>query len=212
VHAHKGGKFRLVAVTAPAFGLKATLGSHLAVEDATGDSAIIEYVAGELAIHHGPEYTVMTNDPPLDEMLRRMKKYKAFGGNQSLPGESLEGESRFARLAAYKKLLPEPRNSTEALAAALSLLRIAQVPFRDGEKDEESGPEALWRGCQTTWVSAADLTHKIYRINSAIALNQGWVDLKTLNFSVGAPILFVDPHDPKEGGDLTGRFKEWKLP
>ena len=83
----------------------------------------------------------MTNDPPLDEMLTRMKKYKAFGGTQALPGGSMEGKSRFARLAAYQKLLPEPRNSTQALAAALSLLRIAQIPFRDPEKDTDSEPE-----------------------------------------------------------------------
>ena len=102
VQAHKEGRFRLVAVTSPALGHTATLGSHLAVEDPTGDSAIIEYVAGELVIHHGSEYTVMTNDPPLDEMLTRMKKYKAFGGTQALPGESMEGKSRFARLAAYQ--------------------------------------------------------------------------------------------------------------
>ena len=148
------------------------------MEDPTGDSAIIEYVAGELVIHHGPEYTVMTNDPPLDEMLTRMKKYKTFGGTQALPGESMEGELRFARLAAYQKLLPEPSNSTEALAAALSLLRIAQIPFRDPEKDTDSEPEAVSRGCQTTWVSAADLTHKVYYIDSPIVLSMGWVELK----------------------------------
>jgi choloylglycine hydrolase len=212
VQAHQEGKFRLVAATAPALGLNATLGSHLAVEDPTGDSAIVEYVAGALVIHHGPQYTVMTNDPPLGEMLKRMKKYKAFGGTQALPGESMEGESRFARLAAYQKLLPEPRNSQEALAAAFSLLRIAQIPFRDPEKDQESEPEALWRGCQTTWVSAADLTHKVYYIHSPLVLNLGWVELTHLNFGLGAPILFVDPHDPQLGGDLTGRFKQWKRP
>ena len=212
VQAHKEGRFRLVAVTSPALGHTATLGSHLAVEDPTGDSAIIEYVAGELVIHHGSEYTVMTNDPPLDEMLTRMKKYKAFGGTQALPGESMEGKSRFARLAAYQKLLPEPRNSTEALAAALSLLRIAQIPFRDPEKDTDSEPEALWRGCQTTWVSAADLTHKVYCIHSPLVLNLGWVELKDLNFAVRAPILFADPHDPKLGGDLAKRFNQWQAP
>ena len=210
VQAHEDGKFRLVAATAPSLGHAATLGSHLAVEDPTGDSAIIEYVAGKLMIHHGPQYTVMTNDPPLDEMLQRMKKYKAFGGTQALPGESMEGESRFARLAAYQKLLPEPRNSTEALAAALSLLRIAQIPFRDPDKDADSEPEALWRGCQTTWVSAADLTHKVYYIHSPLGLSMGWVGLKDLNFGVGAPILFADPHDPKQCGDLTKRLHQWQ--
>ena len=34
---------------------------HLAISDPTGDSAIFEYVGGKLLIHHGREYTVMTN-------------------------------------------------------------------------------------------------------------------------------------------------------
>jgi choloylglycine hydrolase len=212
VQAHKDGAFRLVAVTAPALGIAASLGSHLAVEDPSGDSAVIEYVDGKLMIYHGPQYNIMTNDPPLDEMLVRMKKYKALGGTQALPGESMEGESRFARLAAYQKLLPEPVNSTQALAAAMSLIRIAQIPFRDPEKDQQSEPEALWRGCQTTWVSAADLTHRVYYVSSPLGLNLGWVDLKNVNFGVGAPILFADPHDPKQVGDLTQRLLPWRSP
>jgi choloylglycine hydrolase len=212
VEAHQTGSFRLVAATSPALGHTVTLGSHLAVEDATGDSAIIEYVAGALSIHHGSQYTIMTNDPPLDEMLQRMKKYKVFGGAQALPGESLEGETRFARLAAYRKLLPEPKNSTEALAAALSLLRIAQIPFRDAEKDADGVPEALWRGCQTTWVSAADLTHKAYYIQSTLALGLGWIQLQDLNLGVGAPVLCADPHDPQQSGNLANRLSPWRAP
>lgn len=212
VQAHQDGAFRLVAVTAPELGHKATLGSHLAVEDPTGDSAILEYVAGKLVIHHGPEYTVMTNDPPLDEMLPRMKKYKAFGGTQPLPGDSLEGEYRFARLAAHQKLLPEPKDYTEAVAGALSLMRIAQIPFRDPEKDKETEPEALWRGCQTNWVSAADLTHKVYYISSSVVPSLSWVELKDLNLGLGAPVLFADPHDPKQGGDLAQRLRAWPAP
>lgn len=212
VQAHKDGKFRLVAVTAPAWGLLVTLGSHLAVEDSTGDSAIFEYVNGKLVVHHGPEYTVMTNDPPFDEMLQRMKKYKAFGGTQGLPGESLEGEYRFARLAAYIKTLPEPKKYTEAVAGAFSLMRIAQIPFRDPEKDKDSEPEALWRGCQTNWVSAADLTNKIYYVNSSVVPSLGWIELKDLNLKAGAPILTTNPHDPKQGGDLAKRFKPWPAP
>ncbi|OGV43732.1 MAG: hypothetical protein A2X46_08550 [Lentisphaerae bacterium GWF2_57_35] len=209
VQAHEEGKFRLVAVKAPALGHSATLGSHLAVEDATGDSAIIEYVDGKLVIHHGPEYNVMTNDPNLDEMLKRMKKYKVFGGSQELPGESLEGEYRFVRLAAYARLLPEPKNYNESVAAAFSLMRIAQIPFRDPEKDKDSEPEALWRGCQTNWVSAADLTNIIYYINSSIVPSLGWIELKDLNLDAGAPILVLDPHNPQQGGDLVKCFKTW---
>ncbi len=212
VQAHKDGRFRLVAVTVPALGLLATLGSHLAVEDQTGDSAILEYVNGKLVVHHGPEYTVMTNDPPFDEMLQRMKKYTAFGGTQELPGESLEGEYRFVRLAAYARFLPDPKNYTDAVAGAFSLMRIAQIPFRDPEKDKESEPEALWRGCQTNWVSAADLTNKIYYINSSVVPSLGWIELNDLSFNAGAPILVTNPHDPEQGGDLTKWLKQWQSP
>ncbi|MFQ4141893.1 linear amide C-N hydrolase [Chlorogloeopsis sp. ULAP02] len=41
-------------------GMKSTV--HLAIEDASGDSAIIEYVNGKLMVYHGREYLVMTND------------------------------------------------------------------------------------------------------------------------------------------------------
>lgn len=37
---------------------KATV--HLAIEDASGDSAIIEYIDGKPVIHHGREYRVLT--------------------------------------------------------------------------------------------------------------------------------------------------------
>lgn len=37
--------------------------THLAVEDATGDSAIIEVNAGVLTTHHDRRFTVFTNAP-----------------------------------------------------------------------------------------------------------------------------------------------------
>ena len=79
VDAHKAGMFRVVAAWSNDLGYTKPLGIHLAVEDTSGDSAIFEYVKGNLVIHHGPEYRVMTNDPTLNEMLVRMMKFKEFG-------------------------------------------------------------------------------------------------------------------------------------
>ena len=42
---------------------------HLAMEDASGDSAIVEYIGGKPVVHHGRQYTSMTNDPTYDEQL-----------------------------------------------------------------------------------------------------------------------------------------------
>jgi penicillin V acylase-like amidase (Ntn superfamily) len=210
VDAHNAGKFRVVAAWSTELGYLKPLGLHLAVEDASGDSAIFEFVKGKLVIHHGPEYRVMTNDPTLDEMLVRMKKYKEFGGTEELPG-SLKPEYRFARLAAYYKYLPDPKNYTEAVAGAMSLLRIAQVPFRDPARvpADEQGPFA---GIQTNWVSAADVTNDIYYVNSATVPSLFWLELKKVNFSPRAPVMFLNPHDPKIGGDARRHLRRWKAP
>lgn len=210
VDAHTAGKFRIVAAYAPELGYVKPLGIHLAVEDSSGDSAIFEYIKGKLVIHHGPEYRVMTNDPPLDEMLQRMKKYKAFGGSDELPGD-IEPEDRFARLAEYYKYLPDPKNYTEAVAGAMSLLRIAQVPFRDPARVEASG-QGFWGAVQTNWVSAADVTNSIYYVNSATVPSLFWIELEKVDLSPQAPLVFLDPHDPKIGGDARGFLKPWKAP
>jgi len=48
-------KFRLIAPTLPD-GHKST--AHLSVSDASGDSAILEYIDGRLNIHHSRDYKV----------------------------------------------------------------------------------------------------------------------------------------------------------
>jgi choloylglycine hydrolase len=139
-------------------------------------------------------------------------------------------------------MLPEPKNNMEALTGALSLMRIAQIPFRDPKKDAETEPglllsgllwamrtaqipfrnsgkeidteieQMLWRGCQTNWISAADLTNKVYYVQSSYALGMGCVVLKDMNFTEGSAILHLNPHEQKLGGDLAKQFKEWKTP
>ncbi|KPZ71704.1 Choloylglycine hydrolase [Shewanella sp. P1-14-1] len=43
--------------------------AHISLTDESGDSAIFEYIDGELTIHHHPKYTVMTNSPTFEEQL-----------------------------------------------------------------------------------------------------------------------------------------------
>jgi choloylglycine hydrolase len=42
---------------------------HLSISDATGDSAIFEYIHGKLVIHHSKRYQVMTNSPMFADQL-----------------------------------------------------------------------------------------------------------------------------------------------
>jgi choloylglycine hydrolase len=207
VAAHRSGALRIAAAWASDFGYSKHLPTHLAVQDASGDSAILEHVKGKLVIHHGAEYRVMTNDPPYDEMLEKMKQFTLFGGDKPLPGD--EGpEGRFARLAAYYKYLPDPATYNEAVGGALSLMRIAQVPFRDPGRVPNKG---FWGAVQTNWISAADVTNDIYYVNSATVPALTWIDLKKMNLKSGAPLLYLDPHDPKIGGDGRKYLKTWKV-
>jgi penicillin V acylase-like amidase (Ntn superfamily) len=83
------------------------LGCHLALEDGSGDSAIVEPIDGKLRVHHGPQYQVMANDPPFDEQLEQLRRYRPFGGDRPLPG-GIESIDRFVRAAYFLHYLPEP--------------------------------------------------------------------------------------------------------
>jgi choloylglycine hydrolase len=105
------------------------------------------------------------------------------------------------------RYIPDPKNYADAVAGALSLLRIAQVPFRDPARVPDQG---FWGAVQTNWVSAADVTNGIYYVNSATAPSLFWLDLKEANLKPGAALLFLDPHDPEIGGDARRYLKRWK--
>ncbi|THA86118.1 linear amide C-N hydrolase [Streptomyces sp. A0592] len=47
---------------------------HVALEDASGDSAVVEHLGGRRQVHHDRSYTVMTNEPPYDEQLRLLRE------------------------------------------------------------------------------------------------------------------------------------------
>ena len=76
-------EFRIVPIVAPT-GEPGTV--HLSISDASGDSAIFEYLDGKLVIHHGKQYQVMTNSPTYDQQLGLAKYWESIGGATMLPG------------------------------------------------------------------------------------------------------------------------------
>src|SRR5690606_5440128 len=96
-------------------GREATL--HLAIEDATGDSAILELEAGKLAVHHGRQFTLMTNDPTYDEQLALLAKQDFSHPTRELPlPGNVNPVDRFQRAAYYSALLPEPTGIRQGVA------------------------------------------------------------------------------------------------
>lgn len=175
---------------------------HLAMEDASGDSAIIEFIQGKMHVYHGPQYRVMTNEPPYNIQLANLKRYKGFGGKLALPGDS-DPLSRFVRVATYLKTLPRATNNLEAIAGVLSVIRTAMVPFGAVDTSGNKTVDA-W---VTRWVTVADLSNNIYYFNSTSAPNIIWIDLNKIDFSNRHATLSIDPTDIHLEGDITEKLR-----
>lgn len=173
---------QVVPLVDPGIGERPQL--HLAINDATGDSAIIEYIDGTLQIHHDRSYRVMTNSPPFDQQLELLKAFEGFGGDQPIPGSTLAA-ARFARASYYVDRLPQPKTQLEGIASMLSVMRNAAQPFRIPDPGK---PDAS----QTIWQSVVDQTNRRYVFESTTRPNIVWVDLADLDFSEGSPQLKLD--------------------
>jgi hypothetical protein len=174
---------------------------HMALEDPTGDSAIIEFIDGNMVIHHGPEYTVMTNEPPYPVQLANLRRYKPFGGTiEGLPG-GVEPEDRFVRASVFLKTLPEPKDQNEAIAYLYGVIRNVSVPFGAVYRP---GPGA--GAYPTWWTSASDLKDRLFHFNLTSNPNIVWVNLNKIDFAAGNPVRLLDPKQRELVGDVTEKF------
>jgi penicillin V acylase-like amidase (Ntn superfamily) len=186
-------KVRIVPVK---FGEK-LLGLHMAIEDPSGDSAIFEYIDGNLVVHHGKQFTVMTNDPAYPFHVENLKRYKDFGGDEDLPGTT-DPDDRFIRAAYFLGRLDAPKDEADALAKILSVGRSVVVPF----DVDEYGP--------TWWTSLTDVTNKVWYFDWSQNPNTIWVELKNLNFDESQPVKVLNPRNPNLAGEVSRAFEPVK--
>lgn len=181
--------FRVIAPVLPN-GKPAT--AHMSVSDAGGDSAIFEWIDGQLVIHHGAEYRVMTNSPPFDEQLAIEKYWRGVDPMTFLPG-SINAADRFARMSFYIDALPKSldRNTitavpggsyqNQAAAAVLSAMRAIGVPLGITHPSRPNIASTLWR-------TVSDHTHRVVFFDSATSPNTFWVPLDDLDFGDDASV------------------------
>jgi hypothetical protein len=101
---------------------------HLAISDPSGDSAIFECIDGQFRIHHGHEYTVMTNSPPFDEQLALNTYWKEIGGDVILP-DTIRARDRFVRTSSHISAIPDDFPGPKDIASVLSVIRNASAPL-----------------------------------------------------------------------------------
>ncbi len=165
--------FTIVTDKVPGEERLATL--HLSLSDASGDSAIIEYIDGKQVIHHSRDYQVMTNSPIFDEQLALDAYWKQIGGTVMLPGTNRAAD-RFARASFYVNAIPKAENPVEAIASTFSVIRNVSVPFGITTPDQPNISSTRWR-------TVADHKRKLYFFESALTPNVFWVDLTKLDLS-----------------------------
>ncbi len=177
---------------------------HLALEDAQGDSAVIEFVGGQINIYHGPDYTVLTNEPTLDQQIPNLVQYQYFGGNLPLPGD-VDSVSRFVRAAAFLSTLnsqPFSLLTPDLIARLFSAIRSESTPFGAVEFNGNV-PEPAW---PTLWTSLFDLTNKAIYFTHHVARNNFWIDMQKLKFQTGAPVLHLNADRPDLAGEVSRLF------
>lgn len=173
-------KFYLYAPEMPD-GSAATL--HMALSDATGNCAVIEYRDGNLEITQGTEYRVLTNAPFYKQQLAVKDYWENVGGMHMLPGTNRSSD-RFARASFYSSLLPKTLNHRDGLAGVFGVIRNCAVPMGISMPDQ---PEIS----TTQWFSLCDQTDKVYYFQLTQSPSVVWIDLTKVNLSKGAPQLTV---------------------
>ncbi len=180
--------FRIIAPKLPN-GSAATL--HLSISDATGDSAIFEYIDGELVVHHGKQYTVMTNSPTYDQQLALNAYWEKIGGLTFLPGTNSAAD-RFARASFllgavplkvdpnFIKAVPDGTYANQAAAEVVSVMRAVSVPLGITTPGAPNIASTLWR-------TVSDQKNKVYLFDSATTPNAFWVKMSDLDLAEGAP-------------------------
>ncbi len=191
---------RVVTAQVPGEERLATL--HLAMSDAGGDSAIVEYIDGEQVIHHAREYQVMTNSPIFDKQLAITEYWEEIGGAAMLPGTNRAAD-RFVRASFYINAVPKTDDPVLAVAAVFSVMRNVSVPYGITTPDQPNISTTRWR-------TVVDHKSMRYCFESALSPNTFWVELKNLDFTVGAPTrrlsLGVD-EKTVYAGDASGQFE-----
>ncbi|OJU81064.1 MAG: hydrolase [Chlamydia sp. 32-24] len=188
---------------------------HLSISDATGDSAIFEYIKGELIIHHGKQFTIQTNSPTYDQQLALNSYWEQIGGTVFLPGTNRSAD-RFARASFFINAIPKKVDSNfitavpsqtfanQAVASVLSLMRSVSVPLGITTPNQPNIASTLWR----TISNQKDL---LYFFDSSTSPNTFWVAFKDLDIQEGAPVKKITTAGGKIYlGNASQEFKEEK--
>lgn len=157
---------------------------HVSMTDATGDSAILEFVDGEMVILHDRSYQVMTNEPTFERQLAIREYWEGVNPREFMPG-TVRATDRFVCASFYINAVEQTSDARRAAAAVFSVIRQTSVPWGISIADQPNLSTTRWR-------IVADQTDLRYYAESVISPSVFWVDLANLDFSEGADVMKLD--------------------
>ena len=202
VEATRQKPFQLRMTTDPHSGMPATI--HLALQDASGDSAILECIDGEIRIHHSRDYTIMTNDPPFDQQMDHLAEFERTGEMSTLPGSTFP-DARFVRSAYYAKRLPAEESERLSIAALMSVMRNAAAPFGIATPDRPDVSTTRWR-------TITNLNEGTLYYDSVVSPSVFWINAFDVDYSEGNPpkkLQIIDNFDL--AGDVCNKFQPTEM-
>lgn len=162
---------------------------HYFVADAKGNSAVIEFLEGEMVAHYGDalKHALITNDTctashaTLARHLRSSRQARVPTGGGSL--------DRYVRLAsAVQAFAPTDQSPTAAAFAAIDTVRNPQ---------------------RTRWQSVCDLKNKQFCFRTLGNESVRTVDLTKIDFAATNPAQVLEIQAPL-AGDITSKFRDYR--
>jgi choloylglycine hydrolase len=174
--------------------------AHVALHDAAGKSAVIEFTDGSVRIFDNPN-GVLTNAPTFDWQLTNLRNYinlspfshkgKSFGsldleptgqgsGLCGMPGDSTP-PSRFVHTSAFVNFARQAGDSKAAVILAQHILNSVDIPLgvlRTADGDTHCD--------YTQWILIKDLTNRTFHYRAYCDISMHTIQLDQMDFSKGA--------------------------
>ena len=194
---------------------RAKIPLHFSIHDASGQSAVLEFLTGDTQGQWQPNPVgVLTNAPPFAWQLTNIRNYVGLssidaqpitiGGNSYIPpghGSGMRGvpgdstpPSRFIRILFQKQFATQPANNADAGSLALHLLNTVDIPLGTSAAQQEQNP-SKGNDDYTQWVVVKALTARTFSYRTACNPTLMQINFAELNLDNACEEAYLMPQE-----------------
>ncbi|MBQ4891398.1 choloylglycine hydrolase [Shewanella sp. UCD-FRSSP16_17] len=184
--------------------------AHMAINDAEGNAAVVQYVNGELHIFDNPLGTI-TNAPRFEWHQENLKRYTSLpidkaaplgddvrdveaggldiGNLENIPGE-ITSANRFVRASIYSQTADRFADADEGVHSVFNILNNFDMPKGVKQYRHSDGKDYSQFA---QWTTVSDLQNKRLYIRSFYSPSVKMVDLNEIDFTDGKVHTFDIP-------------------